>query len=237
VTSFTGYLELGLRQGLHLREVVLYEAEDACRICYISDIHLRPGRSQLLSSQVLETCRRSAPHRILLGGDLLDKPCQLDALFALGQALSALAPTYAVAGNHDVAVGLDKVTACLESAGCTWIHSQAAYWNHQGRTISVAGPEFHGAPSADVRILCGHNPRIWKVARNCEFNLVLAGHLHGCQLVAFQFRNRLYPGAWFYPFCYYELDENGRKLVVSRGVADLVPIRFNCPREILLCKV
>jgi predicted MPP superfamily phosphohydrolase len=67
--------------------------------------------------------------------------------------------------------------------------------------------------------------------------LILAGHLHGCQLVAFQYRDRLFPGAMFYPYCYMRYRRGSTQLVVSRGVSDRVPIRWRCPREVVLCYV
>ena len=70
------------------------------------------------------------------------------------------------------------------------------------RVIAVSGPDT--APPADghVRVLCAHNPRIWKTSRDAGYDLVLAGHLHGCQLVACEYRDRLFPGALFYPYCF-----------------------------------
>lgn len=92
-------------------------------------------------------------------------------------------------------------------------------------------------PDGDLRILCAHNPRIWKTARHRGFDLVLAGHLHGCQFVAFEFRDRLYPGAFFYPYCYLTHQYQSTTLVVGRGVSDLIQIRWRCPREVVLCYV
>jgi predicted MPP superfamily phosphohydrolase len=86
-------------------------------------------------------------------------------------------------------------------------------------------------------VLCAHNPRIWKTSRHAGYDLVLAGHLHGCQLVACEYRNRLLPGAIFYPYCFLSHHCGSTRLVVSRGVSDLVPIRWRCPREVVLCHV
>ena len=72
---------------------------------------------------------------------------------------------------------------------------------------------------------------------NSGYDLVLAGHLHGCQVVAFEYRDRLFPGAVFYPYCYLSHQYGSTRLVVSRGVSDLVPIRWRCPREVVLCHV
>lgn len=85
--------------------------------------------------------------------------------------------------------------------------------------------------------MCAHNPRIWKAAGRAGYDLVLAGHLHGCQLVAWQYRDRLFPGAIFYPYCFLSHRRGTTRLVVSRGVSDLLPIRWRCPREVVLCHV
>ena len=56
-----GHLEIGLSRGLHIREELLSAHVDACRLLYVSDIHLRRGRSANLCGQVVEAARRSQP--------------------------------------------------------------------------------------------------------------------------------------------------------------------------------
>jgi hypothetical protein len=56
-------------------------------------------------------------------------------------------------------------------------------------------------------------------------------------VVALEHRGRLFPGAVFYPFCCLRDEHGPVRLVVSRGVSDLVPIRWRCPREVVLCHV
>jgi predicted MPP superfamily phosphohydrolase len=101
----------------------------------------------------------------------------------------------------------------------------------------VAGPDAASPPEGDVRILCAHYPSIWTTAREGGYDLVLAGHLHGCQIVAFEYRERLFPGALFYQHCFVRSRYGPARLVVSRGVSDLVPVRWRCPREVVLCHV
>ena len=54
-------LEIGLNRALHIREERLSARHDPCRLLYISDIHLRNGRSGRLSRQVLDTVAGVAP--------------------------------------------------------------------------------------------------------------------------------------------------------------------------------
>lgn len=206
---------------------------------YVSDVHLRYGRSEILIRRILESAQQSEPHAILLGGDLVDRATELGELRDMIGSLCKVAPVFAVGGNHDSGVGIERVRDAVVIGGGKWIHLGVAKIVHEDRVITISGPEASMAalPDGDVRVLCAHNPRIWKKARHHGYDLVLAGHLHGCQFVAFEFRDRLFPGAIFYPYCYLTHHYQSTKLVVSRGVSDLIPIRWRCPREVVLCYV
>jgi uncharacterized protein len=230
-------MEIGLRRPLHVREERLSARPDACRLLYVSDIHLRRDRSDELCRQVLDAAARCHPDVVLLGGDLVDRRSELDRLSDLVRRLRELVPVLAIGGNHDCRIGLDRVRHAVAAGGGRWIQGDVARVTHGDRVLAIAGPD--AAPCADghVRILCAHHPRIWKTARAAGYDLVLAGHLHGCQLVAWEYGDRLLPGALFYPDCVLRRHAGATRLVVSRGVSDLVPIRWRCPREVVLCHV
>ena len=230
-------LEIGLAGDLHIREERLSSRRDPCRLLYVSDIHLRSGRSDLLNRQVLVSVTRSTPDAVLLGGDLVDRASELNKLSELVAALQKVAPVLAIAGNHDCRVGIDRVRRAVTHGGGQWIHDGVARLTHRRRVIAIAGPGSAPPADGDVRVLCGHYPRIWKTSRTARYDLVLAGHLHGCQLVAWEYRGRLLPGALFYRDCLLSREHDATRLIVSRGVSDLVPIRWRCPREVVLCHV
>jgi predicted MPP superfamily phosphohydrolase len=232
-----GSLEIGFSQALHVREERLTRRLDACRLLYVSDIHLRSGRSDTLCRQVADAVTRYRPDAVLLGGDLVDRRSELSTLSNLVGCLRVVAPVLAIGGNHDQRVGLNRVRDAVVDGGGQWIHDSVAHVAHWGRVIAVAGPDSTPPAGGDVRVLCGHNPRIWKQSRHGAYDLVLAGHLHGCQLVAWEHRDRLFPGALFYPYCFLSHQRGSTRLVVSRGVSDLLPIRWRCPREVVLCHV
>jgi predicted MPP superfamily phosphohydrolase len=230
-------LEIGLRRALHVREERLSTRHDACRLLYVSDIHLRKGRSDVLCGQVLDSVTSCNPDVVLLGGDLVDRGSELIKLSALVRKIHEVAPVLAIGGNHDRRIGIHRVRAAVVDAGGQWIDGDSARLTHRGRLLVISGPD--AAPPVDghVRVLCAHDPRIWKASRHAGYDLVLAGHLHGCQMVACEYRARLFPGAFFYPYCFLNDHCGSTRLVVSRGVSDLLPIRWKCPREVVLCHV
>jgi len=184
-------VEVGISRPLYIRHEKLSQRKDACRVLYVSDIHLRPGRSDELSRQVLASVIDSRANVVLFGGDMIDSAGELENLSELVAHICPIAPLFAIAGNHDVSVGIDLVRSAITAGGGTWIYHNIAQLEFGARRIAIAGPAADSMPQGDVRILCAHNPRIWKTSRHRGFDLVLAGHLHGCQVVAFEYRNRL----------------------------------------------
>jgi uncharacterized protein len=230
-------LEIGLRRALHVRHERLSTRHDACRLVYVSDIHLRNGRSETLCRQVLDAVAWCDPDVVLLGGDLVDCSSKLGRLSELVGKLREVASVLAIGGNHDQRIGMDRVREAVEHGGGQWIHDGTARVTHGERVIVVAGPDAASPVDGHVRVLCAHNPRIWKTLRDGGYDLVLAGHLHGGQIVACEYRDRLFPAAILYPYCFLSHQRGSTRLVVSRGVSDLLPIRWRCPREVVLCYV
>jgi predicted MPP superfamily phosphohydrolase len=232
-----GELEVGLRRALHVREERLSTRPDAYRLVYVSDIHLRTGRSEVLGAQVFDAVTWCNPDVVLLGGDLVDHRSELIRLSELVRKIHDVAPVLAIGGNHDRRIGINRVRAAVGYGGGQWIDGDSARLTHRGRLLVISGPRAAAPVDGHVRVLCAHDPRIWKTSRHAGYDLVLAGHLHGCQLVACEYRARLFPGAFFYPYCFLNDHCGSTRLVVSRGVSDLLPIRWKCPREVVLCHV
>src|SRR5205807_2464298 len=90
-----------------------------------------------------------------------------------------------------------------------------------------------------TQVLCLHDPAGFADPTIAgAYDLVLAGHLHGGQFVLFERRSRLYPGAWINRFTGLRFEGNTglATLIVSRGAGDTLPTRWNCPREVILCR-
>lgn len=196
------------------------------RLLYISDLHFSGWATHILE-QILDVCQKMTPDIILLGGDLVDFPTGFKLLSEFIQRQTC--PVYAIHGNHDALVGLDKVRDCVMSSGGYWLDMPIAV--HRNLTISgnIAKTD------SPYSILCTHDPAIFPDAIEAGYTLTLAGHLHGGQVVIAQYKDRFYPGAFVYQWNGELFTSGDSTLVVSKGVHDTIPIRWNCQREVILC--
>jgi predicted MPP superfamily phosphohydrolase len=237
-------LEIGATQPLLTRRVRLrfFDGTEPLRLLYASDLHCREHLSRA-TDQLIQAARGLRPDVIVLGGDLVDSSNGLSRLTETVGSLSACAPVWAIAGNHDHAAGVQEVRAAVERSGGNWLDGGSVRLTGSRRDPifldgGISGMMTTIDPNATGRrILCAHDPKIFPEAAAIGYPLVLAGHLHGGQFVCAERRGRLFPGAWFYRWNGDRFDLGQSTLLVSRGVSGTLPLRWNCPREILLCEL
>ena len=208
-------VHLGLARPLH--------------VLYASDLHLGRRWTLGVPGQLARSVLEAAPDLILLGGDLADNRQGLLVLQECVRDLVAFAPVHAVPGNHDERAGLAEVRAAVEAGGGHWLPDRPIE-----DPVRIDGRIDLQAHSG-LRVLCTHRPGEFSAAAAAGYRLVLAGHLHGGQCVLATRQGRLYPAAWIYRWHGLRFAERGAVLLVSRGAADTFPVRFNCPREVILC--
>ncbi len=220
--------EFGCLRRLHVRrESLALGLQAPVRLLYASDLHLGHWWTRSVPGQLEQAAGNTGPDVILLGGDLVDRASAVPALARLIHGLLSHGPVLAIPGNHDPVASLREA---VRDAGAVWLPDESVQRPLQidasVRTIGGVGP----------RLLCAHDPCIFPQAMQAGYRLVLAGHLHGGQCVLACVRDKLYPAAWFHRWHVLRHHEGGTTMWVSRGVADTFPIRFRCPREVLLCE-
>jgi predicted MPP superfamily phosphohydrolase len=200
------------------------------RLLYASDLHLGHWWSRDVPGQLLVASRQTSPDVIVLGGDLADVPAALNQLHTCVQELVTVAPVAALAGNHDERAGVASVRAAVTDAGGTWLPDAPLE--------EPVGIDADFAPTTPgPRVLCSHYPDVFPTAARAGYRLVLAGHLHGGQCVLATIEERLYPAVWIHRWHGLRFTDGDARMIVSRGVADTFPFRFNCPREVVLCEI
>lgn len=228
-------LVLGDGGGLETRmeTVIVPELTRRVRVAWISDVHLRRRATIRTVRAVVLAVRALRPDVIVLGGDLVDGEEGMRLLELLVRALLRMAPVWALPGNHDESFGSGRVGAAVGRAGGAWLC---------GKIAGVAGGQVHLIAGEDgprtqsigkILMVCLHNPasaRAW----DGKARVVVAGHLHGGQIVLAEWGGRSWPCSLIYRWCgpRFELPL-GTTLLVGRGAGDQLPIRWRCPREVL----
>ena len=218
-------LRIGSRDKLQIRREQFDFGCDL-RLLYISDLHLTRW-AQHIVQQLEMVLQDTEPDVILLGGDLVDLVNGLPLLAAFIR--SCPCEVWAVSGNHDERVGLEVVRQCVEAAGGHWLEKAVAI--HPRLAISgLCQPV-----QTDHAVLVAHDPAVFPEAVAAGYRLVLAGHLHGGQAILAHHDGRAYPGGFISRWNGDQFTLYDSTLLVSKGVHDTLPVRWNCPREVILC--
>ena len=228
---------------------------DGLRIVQLSDLHNREFGED--NARLYQAVEQAAPDLIFLTGDLVDEYAEAPVPYAraVGEALSAIAPTYFVTGNHEWAHGnavVEEIKTALREAGVTVLSNQCVPLERGGETIFIAGvddPNGYADQRSPADLAAeiyqnGADP-FWLLLahRNDRFageysllgaDLTLSGHGHG-GIWRFPFvggvfgtQRNLFPThtAGFY-------SDNGASVFVSRGLGNsprVIPRILNRPQ-------
>lgn len=170
------------------------------RAAVASDFHIGIFPNAPSMNRVVYRIHQQQPDLLLIPGDFTYhlKADEFDKVF---EPLGALGiPVYAVMGNHDVglpgeAVG-EELTRALERHNVTVLNPGEATFSKDGKFLRIVGfrdlweseqrPEGLGPiPKRDrmPTIYLQHNPDMIKEAALGSFDLMVAGHTHGGQVL------------------------------------------------------
>ena len=220
-------------------------------ITLLSDIQVDQYTAEPKVAQVRHIVESRNPDFLLSGGDLVTSgTAYLGAASRAICGLSGSVATVAVLGDHDSWSAPAAIMDIHKKCGWTFLENEHRLFSHRGKSILVTGlthiysdrltppalQEFlRGAPAADLRILLVHQPAesVVRLATDVGYNLVLAGHTHGGQIV-------IHPlGIPFTPSMtetrYYQgvYNSGATTVVVTRGVGlTLAPVRYHAPAEV-----
>ncbi|MBN2898418.1 MAG: metallophosphoesterase [Clostridia bacterium] len=224
------------------------------KIVHLSDLHNKWfGENQ---KQLCDIIEQEHPDIIVITGDIIDsrKTAYEPAISLLEQSV-AIAPTYFVTGNHDVAIrDYRHFLDLVEDTG-------TIYLDNSSRTISYGDAfiHLHGVDDSNLigykafyenletlstamdteqlNILLVHKPRFLETYATLNYDLVFSGHAHGGQIKLPGVGGVFSPGQGFLPkFAAGMIEQDDTKLIVSRGLGNsLFPFRIlNNPEVVIL---
>ena len=216
-------------------------AFENCRIAHLSDLHIPD--CTVSSRKLADTVRMLKPDFIFLSGDLVTsyRPFDGNLLSAYMHALTAIAPCYAIPGNHERRMGiLDSWCRILDEAGVRVLLDEWTLLQRQQEPLSLCGlmrgyPLRSTQPAAGPVLALSHYPARLPMYEKAGLDLVLTGHAHGGQWRFFG-QGIFAPGEGLLPHYTSGLYRQGRtQMVVSRGLGNSAfPLRINNPPHIPL---
>ena len=244
----------GLYNGIKIQHYTVEsdKINSPVRIALVTDTHSCKCR------HLTEYIYSEKPDIILLGGDIFDDELPDDNAIHFLDEINETFPCYYVAGNHEFWSGqasFDFKMWVIEDFGIKRLAGTNEIVTVNGQKLNLCGVDDPDTFSGDYEqqlkaandssrnglytILLAHRPERMPEYRQYDFDLVLAGHAHGGQWRIPFLINGLYsPFEGIFPkYAGGEYDENGTKMIVSRGLAvetTLVPRIYNRPELVII---
>jgi predicted MPP superfamily phosphohydrolase len=176
-------------------------------IVQLTDMHVGPTIGREFVERVVRETNALAPDMIVITGDLVDGSVeQLRDLVEPLRELRAPDGIFFVTGNHEYYSGADEWIAQLTTMGVRVLRNERVTIRDAFDLAGVDDARAHGMapghgqdvpralqgrdPSRAV-VLLAHQPRAVTDAVACDVDLQLSGHVHGGQMVPFNWLARL----------------------------------------------
>ena len=211
------------------------------RILFISDIQYDCRFfifQKTLAEKLVKMINQENPDLVLIGGDFITRKNKNHKIFTYLKDIKA--DKIGIIGNHDYH-DLNEVKKKAKEANIKLLINET--YDYQGLEIIGLDNGRHGKPklpklSDKYRILLVHDPDDYDTyAKDTEFDLILAGHLHGGQVTLFGKYAPILPSKYYRNRYHGFAQEN---MYISSGLGGYVfclPIRFFAAPEIVIIEL
>ena len=219
------------------------------RIVQISDVHLGLIIGEERIKLIVNAIQTAKPDILVSTGDFVDVQLDnIDGLAGLFHEVDTTYGKYAVTGNHEFYVGLERSLEFTRKAGFKILREEASIipgiitiagvddeavrgW-HKGENKSEQDLCLH-VDNSQFTILLKHRP-VPYTGSLCVYDLQLSGHTHKGQIFPFYLITKLFFSRYA---GFYQLNNNSA-LYVSRGTGTWgPPIRFLAPPEVTIIDI
>lgn len=218
------------------------------KVVFASDFHIKPKHEKQLE-KVVNLINSQEADIVLSAGDFVNGHTKKSTMppseiaKGLGKVKSKQG-FYATLGNHDGWYDAKIVKKELEANGIKVLENDNTSIKINDKEIFIAGLEdiMTGEPNVYLAlektkspvIMLTHTPDMFPKIPY-EVNLTLAGHTHGGQVRLPIFGPLFTASDYHDKYAKGLIEEDGRKMIVTTGVGtSILPIRFNCPPEIVV---
>ena len=213
-----------------------YDGKDRLKLIHLSDFHIRYSTAVL--EQLLKSMYKYNPDLIVMTGDYFDIPRGAYYFREFLFKISKDYPVLFIRGNHDFMYGKKIANLFIDIPNCFCVEDSIfRYESRKGFIYNFTSWKNKlKLPFAEYEknIVLIHNPEKIQKKKLDGIHLVLAGHLHGGQFVFFSTKNTShFPGNLLYKYCVDRKQINNTTLLVSKGLGDTLPLRWNCPKELI----
>ncbi len=246
----------GFDERLQVTEYIYKSSEipssfDQFKICQISDLHCKSfGENNRI---LLQKIKELSPDIVVLTGDIVDEDHQdLSSITDLFQGLKDLGiPAYYITGNHELEPAAlqqyEELQSLMNAYGVTDLDDQTETITIGDDAIQLTGGKWYAryivqylkpADPEGFHILLYHGADFFDLIDSYNYDLVLAGHIHGgliripvLNIGLFGNLGDLFPK---YSAGIYQNDTKDCTMIVSRGLGDArIPRFYNRPE--LVC--
>ncbi|MEK4713800.1 metallophosphoesterase [Sporosarcina sp. FSL K6-5500] len=224
--------------------------ENSIRVVQFSDVHLGPNYSLEQLERLVDRINKLKPDLIAFTGDLIDVASEFEGRSEISGILDKLSSRYgkyAIWGNHDYGGGgvrfYEKIM--IESGFKLLTNQNSKIELESGKVLTIIGVDdamlgnpdvqkaYSGVDDQGAKLLLLHQPDLVDEIGYDNFDLALAGHSHGGQVIVPTLGPVVTPPlAKKYRKGMYQLGIHTH-LYVNSGIGTTrIPIRFWSPPEI-----
>lgn len=232
-------------------EITGLTGNEEIRIVHISDLQADELTNEKKMLRYINLVNDQNPDVVIFSGDLITEGVEYIPIAAemLGKIQSANG-VFSVFGDHDIWTGSQLASYELEEEGIVLLDNQNEVIEIKGLKIRISGiteaysrrvssqvldTVLSDSTDADVKILMSHQPseRLAASAKDYGYDLFLAGHTHGGQIVLPFFFYDVNPANMETKYAAGNYREENFLVNVNSGLgSSLAPIRYNAPASI-----
>ncbi len=187
------------------------------KIVFASDIHLGTIIGEKRLQRMADMINEQNPDIVLFGGDIVDEGLHPETHRGIADILKSIHSrfgSYAVTGNHELIVGIEKSARFIDAAGIRLLQDEAltvnssfilagredsSYKQFTGKQRKTLEEILKGTDQSLPVLLMDHSPFKLEQAEQAGVDLQMSGHTHNGQLWPFNYiTGMIYEQDWGY---------------------------------------